>query len=244
MNQPIAIQSWCFRHFKTIPALIEQLKAAGVNAVELCGSHADFADKSKYVEIVDQFKIANVKIVAIGVEYMQGDREKDRPRFEFCKAAGIDHMSISFKPEAMFDGVKAIDALAAEYDMTLGIHNHGGYDWLGNPTMLEYIFKHTSDRIGLHMDTAWMIDAKQNPVQVAQTFGKRLTGVHVKDFIYSREREPSDVVLGEGILDLPAFMSTLKEINFSGPLVIEYEGDETNPGPALKGCVEKLKALL
>ena len=70
-------------------------------------------------------------------------------------------MSISFKPEAMFDGLKNIEKLADEFDVQLGIHNHGGYDWLGNSAILEYVLGKTSKRIGLHMDTAWAIDAKQ-----------------------------------------------------------------------------------
>jgi sugar phosphate isomerase/epimerase len=241
MNQPIAIQSWCFRHFKTIPALIEQLKGAGVNAVELCGIHADFGKPAEAKKVVDELKAAGISVVAIGVEYLTGEREKDRPRFEFCKLAGIKNMSISFKPSAMFDGVNNIAALADEYGIMLGIHNHGGYDWLGNTTILEYVFSKASPRIGLHMDTAWAIDAKQNPVKMAEQFASRMYGVHVKDFVYDRERNPADVIIGTGILDLPAFMNVLKKNNFTGPLVIEYEGDETNPGPALKECVLELQ---
>jgi hypothetical protein len=44
VNPPIAIQSWCYRHFKTIPSLIEKLKETCVLATEICGVHANFAD--------------------------------------------------------------------------------------------------------------------------------------------------------------------------------------------------------
>jgi sugar phosphate isomerase/epimerase len=243
MNQPIAIQSWCFRNFKSLPEFFPQLKAAGVTATEVCGVHASFADPSSATSTVSQFNAAGVKIVAIGVEYLSGDYSTDKPRFEWCKAAGVKHMSISFKPEAMFDGLKNIEKLADEFDLQLGIHNHGGYDWLGNPTILEYIFGKTSKRIGLHMDTAWAIDAKQNPVEMAEKFIDRLVGVHVKDFVYDRARNPEDVIIGTGSLDLPKFVGVLKGAHFSGPLVIEYEGDEKNPVPALSECVTKLKAL-
>jgi sugar phosphate isomerase/epimerase len=243
MNQPIAIQSWCYRNFKTLPEFFPQLKSAGVAATELCGIHADFNQPSQAPAIVDQFNNAGVKIVAIGVEYLTGDYAKDKPRFEWCKAAGVKHMSISFQPEAMFDGLMNIEKLADEFDLQLGIHNHGGYDWLGNPTILKYIYGKTSKRIGLHIDTAWAIDAKQNPVEMVEKFADRLVGVHVKDFVYSPKREPSDVIIGTGILDLPKFMALLKQLNFAGPLVIEYEGDEKNPVPALSECVKKLVAL-
>jgi inosose dehydratase len=241
--QPIAIQSWCYRNFKTLPALIEQLKATGVTATELCGVHADFEKADGYAAVIDTFKKAQVQIVAIGVEYLSGDPARDEPRFRFCQAAGIKNMSISFKPEAMFDGIKQVEKLAEKYDLKLGIHNHGGYDWLGNGTILEYIFSKTGPRIGLHMDTAWAIDAKQNPIEWTEKFASRLYGVHVKDFTYDRARQPTDVIIGTGNLDLPKLMSTLRQINFTGPLVIEYEGDEKNPVPALRQCVEAMRKL-
>jgi len=243
VNQPIAIQSWCYRNFKEIPAFIEQLKSTGVSATELCGVHADFSKPDTFGKVIEQFKKANVQLVCIGVEYLSGNLETDRPRFEFCKQAGIKHMSISFQPESMWDGLKNIEKLADQYDLKLSIHNHGGYDWLGNATILKYIFSKTSERIGLHLDTAWAIDAKQEPVKMAEQFAKRLYGVHVKDFVYDRARNPTDVIIGTGNLDLPKLMTTLKQSNFSGPLVIEYEGDEQNPVPALKKCVEALKKL-
>jgi sugar phosphate isomerase/epimerase len=244
VNQPISIQSYCYRGFKSVPSFIEQLKATGVNSTELCGVHADFSKPETFAGVIEQFKKAGVSIVAIGVEYLSGDPAKDRPRFEFCKQAGVKNMSISFRPESMFDGLKNIEKLADEFDLKLGIHNHGGYDWLGNPTILQYIFGKTSKRIGLHLDTAWAIDAKQDAVKMADQFGERLYGVHVKDFVYDRKRQPSDVIIGTGNLDLPAFTKVLDKHGFTGPLVIEYEGDEKNPVPALKECVAALKKAM
>ena len=245
MNQPIAMQSYCYRGFKALPAFFEQLKNTGIGATELCAVHANFGDPSTFESVTAQFRKADVKIVAIGVERMTGDPEKDRPRFEFCKQAGVKNMSITFGPEAFFEGkIKNVEKLADEYDLKLGIHNHGGYDWLGNSVILDYVFKKTGPRIGLHIDTAWAIDAKQNPVEMIEKFGQRLYGVHVKDFIYDRSRKPQDVIIGTGNLDLPKFMGVLKQQNFAGPLVIEYEGDVENPVPALKECAAALKKLM
>jgi len=241
--QSIAIQSYCYRHFKPLDQFIGQLQATGVDATELCGVHANFADPATFSQTIDQLKQSKVKVVAIGVETMTGDPTKDRPRFEFCRAAGVRNMSISFAPELMFDGLRNVEKLADEFDLQLGIHNHGGYDWLGNSVILKYVLGKTSKRIGLHLDTAWAIDAKQNPVEMVEKFGDRLFGVHVKDFIYSRNRIPEDVIIGEGNLDLTKFMAALNTINFNGPLVIEYEGDVENPVPTLKRCVDLLRKL-
>lgn len=244
MNQPIAIQSYCYRYFKPLPDFLAQLKATGVGATEICAVHANFADPSTAAGVTEQCKNAGVQIVAIGVEYLSGDPAKDRPRFEWAKAAGVKYMSISFQPDSMFEGLRNIEKLADQFDMKLGIHNHGGYDWLGNATILKYIFSKTSNRIGLYIDTAWAIDAKQDPTKWVEQFGDRLYGVHIKDFIYDRSRKPEDVIIGTGNLDLPKFMKALKAVNFGGPLVIEYEGDEKNPVPALVECVKILRALV
>ena len=244
MNQPIAIQSWCYRHFKTLPEFLEQLKKTGVTATEICGRHANFNDPSTFQSTIDQVKKAGVQIVAIGVQNLSGDVAKDRPSFEFCKAAGVKNMSITFAPEAMFDGLRNIEKLGDEYNIKLGIHNHGGYDWLGNSTILKYIFSKTSPRIGLHLDTGWAIDAKQDPIKMVEQFADRMYGVHVKDFVYDRARKPTDVIDGTGNLDLPKLMATLKKINFTGPLVIEYEEDEENPVAALKQCVEAIQKAM
>lgn len=244
MSFPLAIQSWCFRAFKPLDDFLVQLKLAGVNATELCAVHANFMDVPSASTISQKFKDAGVSIVAMGVENLTGDDAKDRPRFEWAKAAGVKHMSVTFSPDAMFTKMKNVEKLADEFDLRLGIHNHGGYDWLGNTTILKHVFANTGKRIGLYIDTAWALDAGQDPIKMVETFGDRLTGVHVKDFIFERSGKEVDVIIGTGNLDLPKFMSTLKQVNFDGPIVIEYEGDEKNPVPALKECVQKIAPLL
>ena len=244
--QPIAIQSWCYRSFKSLDAFLPQLKGSGVTATELCGVHADFGTPASGTSTAEQCRAASVSIVAIGVEYLTGTAA-DRPRFEWCRAAGVRHMSVSFKPEALDDnaaGLRSIEKLAEEFDLQLGIHNHGGYDWLGNPPILKYVLGKVGKRIGLHLDTAWAIDAKQNPVEMAEQFADRLVGVHVKDFTYSPDRKPTDVIIGTGSLDLPKLTALLRSANFTGPLVIEYEGDVDNPVPALSECVKRLRPML
>jgi sugar phosphate isomerase/epimerase len=245
MKQPIAIQSWCLRAFKPLPQFLEQLKSIGVSATELCGIHADFNAPPTFPAIADQFSKAKVQIVAIGVEAMTGEPNHDRSKFEFCKAVGAKNMSFTFSPDVWFDGkIKNVERLADEYDIRCGIHNHGGGDWLGNAAILKHVFSRTTKNIGLHMDTAWALAASQDPLQWTEQFADRLSGIHIKDFTFDRAAHPSDVIIGSGNLDLPKLITLLKKINFSGPLVIEYEGDESNPQPALTQCVAVLKKLI
>ncbi|HEX2950799.1 MAG TPA: TIM barrel protein, partial [Armatimonadota bacterium] len=86
-------------------------------------------------------------------------------------------------------------------------------------------------------------DSGENPVAAAEKYADRLYGVHVKDFIFGRNGAPEDVIVGTGNLDLPQLFATLTSNGFSGYLTLEYEGDEKNPVPSVRECVEKLGQL-
>ncbi|MFI5356910.1 MAG: sugar phosphate isomerase/epimerase family protein, partial [Opitutales bacterium] len=122
------------------------------------------------------------------------------------------------------------------------IHNHGGRHWLGNAQMLESVFARTSPRIGLCLDTAWALDAHEDPVALAEKFADRLYGVHLKDFVFDRAGKPADTILGQGNLDLPKFLKLLGGNERTQSVIIEYEGDIENPVPALSECVRQIQA--
>jgi inosose dehydratase len=242
IHSQLGIQSWCYRNYKTISEFIPALKSAGVSATEICGVQVDFNKPETFAGAIKQLNDAGVKVLSIGVEHISSDAASARKRFEFLKAAGAKFMSVSFSPDGMWDAFRVAEKLADEYDVKLGIHNHGGYDWLGNDVMLDYIFKNTSPRIGLTLDTAWAMDARQDPIAWVEKYASRLYGVHIKDFTFDRARRSSDVIVGTGNLDLPKFLATLKKVNFKGFSVLEYEADAENPVPALSECVRAVQA--
>jgi sugar phosphate isomerase/epimerase len=103
------------------------------------------------------------------------------------------------------------------------------------------VFAQASPRIGLSLDTAWALDAGEDPVKMIEEFGPRLALVHLKDFVFDRARKPEDVVVGTGNLPLPNVAAALAKAGFDGELVIEYEGDVANPVPALTACVQAIR---
>jgi sugar phosphate isomerase/epimerase len=151
-------------------------------------------------------------------------------------------MSCDFAPEGVPAAFDLADDLAEEYGIKLAIHNHGGRHWLGNSQTLRSILGMTGDQIGLCLDTAWALDAGENPLKMIEEFGPRLYGIHIKDFVFDRARKPEDVVVGSGNLDLARLLSTLETANFNGYAVLEYEGDVENPVPALTECVKAVRA--
>jgi sugar phosphate isomerase/epimerase len=243
LQQELGAQSYCFRAFKDNATVIEKLKECGVNRLELCGVHADFLDESGFDAIIKEYSDAGVVLTSIGVQGFSNKEASERKFFKFTRRAGIKTISASFAVETLPQCIETAEKLAEEYDVNLAIHNHGGYDWLGNAAMLRNIFKNTSPRIGLCLDTAWALQAGEDPLKFAEEFGSRLYGIHIKDFVFDRAGKGEDVVVGTGNLDLPKLFAILESQKYSGYAVLEYEGDVENPVPALKECVAAVRAL-
>ena len=240
MEIKFGVQSYCFRNTKNNVEVAAKVKEIGLNAIELCGIHVDFQDPGCYEAVIQDYRQAGVEIISTGVNGFTATAA-DRNLFEFCKAAGCKYMSVNFSLENLDAELKSAESLAEEYDLKLGIHNHGGYHWLGTATALAWVFSKSSKRIGLTLDTAWAIDAKQDPISMVEQFADRLYNIHYKDFTYNADRTHNDVPVGTGILDLPKLLATLDKIGYSEISVLEYEGDPENPVPALQECVAQMK---
>jgi len=245
VKNDLAVQSYCYRNFKTIPALIGQIQALGLSRTELCAVHVDFGDEAVFEPTIAQFKAAKIQIASIGVQYFKGEPEVEEKWFKFAKAAGARMISASFTVDSTPGSYRMVEKFAEKYDLLVGIHNHGGYDWLGNGTVLGHVFANTNERIGLCIDTAWCLQARQDPVKWAEQFSGRLFGAHIKDFIFHRDGKPEDVIVGTGNLKLREFLALLgKAPKGTTAVTLEYEGDVENPNPKLKECLTKITEAL
>jgi sugar phosphate isomerase/epimerase len=208
----------------------------------LSGVHADFANDAASGPVLDLYARHGIRIVSIGVQGLAANRAVERKFFEFVKRAGARCMSVDFNLAQVPEAYRVAEELAAEFGVDLGIHNHGGRHWLGSAQQLSHVFGCTSERIGLCLDTAWALDAGEDPVSLADRFAKRLFGLHFKDFVFDRARKHQDVVVGTGNLDLPKLLAVLRKNAFGGCAVIEYEADPDNPAPAVGKCVQAIRA--
>ncbi len=246
ISDQLGVQSYCFRGFKENPKVAELVRQMGVNRIELCGVHVKFDEPQTHKAVIDAYRNGGVQVCSIGVENIDREEGEMRNRFEFMKACGAKVMTVTWSPATADERLARANSLAEEFGVKLAIHNHGGRHWQGNSQMLGQIFADGDangwSNIGLGLDTAWCIDSREDPVQWAEKFGDRLFGIHIKDFTYTPQRQPQDVVVGTGILDLPAFIRAVNAAGFDGACVLEYEGDVNDPVPALKQCVDAVKA--
>jgi sugar phosphate isomerase/epimerase len=248
MSQSIdfGVQSYCFRHFKDNAVVASKVRAIGLDKIELCAAHADFNRPADFPEVVRIYRDAGVSIVSLGVQTFAGN-DWEKAWLECAAAAGAKHVSAHLQVDSFTKAIPKLRAWSREFGIRIGLHCHGGYMFGGSPDVLEHLIGLGGPEIGLCIDTAWAMQigpAQGNPVHWAERFAGKIYGVHFKDFVFGRDGAWTDVVVGTGNLNLPAFVAALQRGGFDGMAVIEYEADVENPEPALKRCVESMRAAL
>lgn len=217
-------QSYSFRNFDTIGA-IKGVQKIGLNNIEFCSVHFPCdANDPGLAAVQALIKETGIDVLAYGVEGFGADEAANRAKFEFAKAMGIGIITADPLPES-FD---SLDKLTEEYKIKIAIHNHGPNDQrYGLVEKTLAAIKDHSKMIGACLDTGHAIRSAEKPDEVAAALGDRLISLHLKDWITGGEEQ----ILGEGNIDLAALAKVLKDLNFAGPLMIEYENSPENPGP-------------
>ncbi|MEI6034204.1 MAG: TIM barrel protein [Verrucomicrobiae bacterium] len=246
ISKNLGVQSYCFRHFKDSATVAVKVRGIGLDRVELCGIHADFNNPQGFGETERIYADAGVRIVSLGVQTFVGS-DGEKAWFECAAIAGATHISAHFKIDTYLAAIPKVRAWSREFGVRVGIHCHGGYMFGGSRDVLDHLTALGGPEIGVCIDTAWAMQAGGNPgdpVEWASAFGRRITGVHFKDFLFAPSGRWSDVVVGTGNLNLPAFSKALLDGGFDGMAVIEYEADVESPDAALKACVGSMRASL
>ena len=240
LKSRLGIQSWCFRGLKRHEQVIDALKKCGVDKIELSAAHLLPWDEADLAGVVDLYRGNGISVSAYGLYGFAEDEAQARAVFELAKLAEFPVITADLGPT----GLDLVERLCQEYGKRIAIHNHGRRHRLGSVWALEELFERCSANVGLCLDTAWMIDSGEDPVQMARKFADRLYGVHLKDFVFDRAGKVEDVTVGQGNLDLPAMLGLLGEIGFDGYFTLEYEGDVDNPVPAVAKCVQAIREVL
>ena len=128
-------------------------------------------------------------------------------------------------------------ALRDELGMRVVVHHHAG-TFVETPAEIDRLMKDTDPSlVGLLLDTGHAAYGGADPVQVASRHASRIGYVHLKD-VNGKELDhvrntqvPMDEAwkrgvfcpLGEGVVDFPRVISTLKEKGYSGWMIVEQD---------------------
>jgi sugar phosphate isomerase/epimerase len=93
--------------------------------------------------------------------------------------------------------------------------------------LMEFLDNVERDNIFVNFDPANMIlYGAGEPIPAVEKLGSRIHSIHCKDATWSDhpgETWGAEVPLGDGDVNMEAFLRTLKKIGYDGPLTIERE---------------------
>jgi len=179
--------------------------------------------------------------------------ELTRQMADFAAALGAPGIGvhIGFLPEDWddpdFDELAHVAKGICDYCSALGIgmNLETGQETAG--TLLHFLEAVDRPNIGVNFDPANMIlYGSGEPLEALRKVGNYVRSTHCKDAVWSErpgEEWGVEVPLGEGDVNIEAYVATLIDLGYRGPLTIEREvGGEQQIRDIRKG-VELLKSL-
>jgi inosose dehydratase len=126
---------------------------------------------------------------------------------------------------------------------SLAFHNHAGTAVETAPELERLCAETDPSLVRLCLDTGHLAYGGADPVAFAGSHRERLGYVHLKDVDAARLQQAREqrlsfleavrsgifVELGHGVLDLPAFIATLREVRYAGWLVVEQDSTTRSP---------------
>ncbi|MBN1344792.1 MAG: sugar phosphate isomerase/epimerase [Phycisphaerae bacterium] len=240
----LSMQVYTFNRYTLFEA-IDKCKELGIKYVELFPgqrlspdkkniqfSHGASAEYRKMVK--DKLAEAGIKAVGYGVVGLGKDEAENRKVFDFCKDMGIGVINSEPSPEDL----PAIDKLAQEYNISVGLHNHPQPSRYWNYKAVLEATKNCSKRIGACADTGHWMRSGIVPLEAVKALKGRIVSSHLKDLNKMGRPGEHDVPWGTGKGDVRGVLEELKKQGYTGIFSIEYEHNWTTNMPELAKCVE------
>ncbi len=190
------------------------------------------SDEETIKNVMGSFRQAGINVYAAGVITMSKESEVLRA-FNYVKTAGISMIVGSPSPELL----PIVEKKVRETGIRVAIHNHGpdNQAFITATDIWEKI-KDLDKGIGICMDIGHTTRAGHDPVVDLKKYYTRIYDVHIKDVTAAR-KDGTTIEMGRGIIDIPAFVSALKKVGYTGMCSLEFEKDMDDP---LAGIAESI----
>ena len=165
-----------------------------------------------------------------------------RQAFEYARDIGLPTIVCAPDPSTL----PMLDKMVKEFDIKLAIHNHGPEDpHFKSPTEVWEAIQNVDPRIGLCIDVGHTFRAGEDPAEAIKKYKSRLYDCHFKDVSDAHGKSArSEVEVGRGVMDIPAMLKSLLEINYAGHLGFEHEKTPEDPIPGVAESVGYTKGVL
>lgn len=232
----MGLQSYSLRGYKLEEAL-EHSRKLGVRFWESYAAHVPLtSDPAQVAALLAKLKAANVRLMAHGVTHFTADDAANRKVFEAAKALGVRVISADPDP----DSFNSLERLVKEFDIKIGIHNHGPGHRYDKLQQVVDAVKGRDRRIGACADLGHFLRSKEESVKVIETLGERVHGVHLKDVKDAK----TFTILGQGDMDVVGVLRALKKLSYREVLALEYEENPENPIADIEACLAAVRAAV
>ena len=238
----LGMASYTFRNFSRtqIIGFMKQLKLSELNAKNV-KDHLPSGPPQESSAIAD-YASAGIHLHAGGVIPFTKDDDADiREKFEYAKRAKLAVIVGGDVPVAV---LPRVEKFVKEYDIAVGIHNHGPEDklWPSPMDVLKAV-RGMDSRLGCCIDVGHCVRAGSDVVDAIHAAGPRLFNVHMKDLTDFHDRE-SQVAVGEGKMPVRAIFEALRAINYAGFVDLEYEIHPDDPMPGVEKSFAFMRKVL
>jgi inosose dehydratase len=209
-------------HSLSVDDMILQLRLLRIREIEM--SRGDFmllSDPGEELFRTTRRKLdhAGIRCVSYYSATIRNEHDIDRA-VKFAKLLGAGNITGDGTEEVL----EQLDHRLTQEGLTFGLHNHFfphirfAYE---SPEEVLSAISRLSSTMGATADTGQFASCGYDPVEAIRKLAPRLRMVHLKDV--KQKGDDTNVLLGQGIARIPAVMTELHRLNFSGLVAIEYE---------------------
>ncbi len=225
-NEPfkVGMAGFTFVRFD-LDKTLETMKKTDVHY--LCIKDFHLPLESTHKEIADfhsKLEAQGVKGYAVGPLYMKTEEEVDKA-FDYAKRVGVK----------LIVGVPTYELLpyvsqkVKEYDFHYAIHIHGpDIELFPDADDVWENVKDLDPRLGMCLDIGHDTRNGKDPVEDLRKYHSRVFDIHIKD-VTGDTKQGYSVEIGRGIIDMPAFVNLLREVEYTGVCSLEHEKNMDNP---------------
>lgn len=233
-NWQLSIQTWTFHRYSFLES-VDKADSLGIKYLEVYpgqkvggdipGVFSYTLDKEARNKIKQYLKQKDSKVIALGViDKYYYNRENLEQFFLFCKDMGIAFITAEPEPADL----NLFNVFAGRHGIKVALHCHpkpSSHYWHPDSTLAAM---KNRENIGAWPDIGhWARNGVDIQVALAKMKGK-LWGLHLKDVKEFDNIATEDVLLGEGVCNIPAVLEELKSQKFKGVIAMEYEANENN----------------
>jgi sugar phosphate isomerase/epimerase len=223
---------------KRLTELVTTIQGLGATSLELWSAHLSAAATPAMVEEARAiFGEHHLRVAAYAASLRRPDLKRAELARTFAIATALGAPVIA----GGLHGAYAADvhALCREHQIKFAIENHPEADPLAILAQIDG----REDWFGTALDTGWYQTLGTNAVTAIGVLRSHVIHVHLKD-VLAVGLPHRTCPLGEGIVDIPTVLSTLRRIGYDGVLSIEHEPWHHDPTADLGVSLRRVEGWL